>query len=63
MTLPAGELLAIAMLVTLAIALFSGLPVAVVLIAVGLAFGGLGVLAGVVRAPELGAIFFASTAR
>jgi tripartite ATP-independent transporter DctM subunit len=58
MTLPAGELLAIAMLVTLAIALFSGLPVAVVLIAVGLAFGGLGVLAGVVRAPELGAIFF-----
>ena len=58
MTLPAGELLAIAMLVTLAIALFSGLSVAVVLIAVGLAFGGLGVLAGVVRAPELGAIFF-----
>jgi tripartite ATP-independent transporter DctM subunit len=58
MTLPAGELLALAMLVTLAIAIFSGLPVAVVLIAIGLVFGGLGVLAGTVRAPELGAIFF-----
>jgi tripartite ATP-independent transporter DctM subunit len=57
-SLSPGDLLAIAMLASLAVAIFSGLPVAVVLIAIGLVFGGLGILAGAVRAPELGAIFF-----
>jgi tripartite ATP-independent transporter DctM subunit len=50
--------LALAMLGALACALFSGLPVAVVLIGVGLAFGGAGILLGVVRATDLGAIYF-----
>ena len=50
--------LALAMLAVLAGALFSGLPVAVVLIGVGLAFGGAGVLLGVLRSTDLGAIYF-----
>jgi tripartite ATP-independent transporter DctM subunit len=50
--------LALAMLVVLAGALFSGLPVAVVLIGVGLAFGAAGVLLGVLRSTDLGAIYF-----
>ena len=50
--------LALAMLVVLAGALFSGLPVAVVLMAVGLAFGGAGVLLGLLRTTDLGAIYF-----
>ncbi len=50
--------LALAMLAVLAAALFSGLPVAVVLIGVGLAFGGAGVLLGVLRSTDLGAIYF-----
>ena len=50
--------LALAMLVALACALFSGLPVAVVLIGVGLAFGGAAILLGVLRATDLGAIYF-----
>jgi tripartite ATP-independent transporter DctM subunit len=50
--------LALAMLAVLAAALFSGLPVAVVLIGVGLAFGGAGVLLGVLRTTDLGAIYF-----
>ena len=54
----AGELLALAMLATLAVTLFSGLPVAVVLIGVGFLFGGLGMLLGLVRPAEFGAIFF-----
>ncbi len=58
MTISPGEWLAVAMLATLAVALFSGLPVALVLVAVGFLFGGLGMLAGVVRATDLGAIFF-----
>jgi tripartite ATP-independent transporter DctM subunit len=56
--LSAGELLALAMLATLAVALFSGLPVAVVLMAVGFLFGGFGMLIGAVRPAEFGAIFF-----
>ncbi len=58
MTISPGEWLAVAMLATLAAMLFSGLPVALVLVAVGFLFGGLGMLAGVVRATDLGAIFF-----
>lgn len=54
----AGELLALAMLATLAVTLFSGLPVAVVLIGIGFLFGGLGILLGMVRPAEFGAIFF-----
>lgn len=50
--------LALAMLAALACALFSGLPVAVVLIGVGLAFGGVGMLLGALRATDLGAIYF-----
>ena len=50
--------LALAMLAVLAGALFSGLPVAVVLIGVGLAFGGAGILLGVLRSTDLGAIYF-----
>jgi len=50
--------LALAMLAALACALFSGLPVAVVLIGVGLAFGGAAILFGVLRATDLGAIYF-----
>ncbi|MGH8676231.1 MAG: TRAP transporter large permease [Burkholderiales bacterium] len=50
--------LALTMLATLACALFSGLPVAVVLMGVGLAFGGAGILLGVVRTTDLGAIYF-----
>ena len=50
--------LALAMLVVLAGALFSGLPVAIVLMAVGLAFGGAGVLLGLLRTTDLGAIYF-----
>jgi len=45
------------MLVGLAAALFSGLPVAVVLIGVAFLFAGLGILAGSVRIEEMGAIF------
>ena len=48
----AGELLALAMLATLAVTLFSGLPVAVVLIGVGFLFGGLGMLLGMIRPAE-----------
>lgn len=58
MTISAGELLSLTMLATLALALFSGLPVAVVLIGVSLGFGGLGILTGDVRPEEFGAIFF-----
>ena len=58
MTMLASHGLALAMLVALAGALFSGLPVAVVLMAVGLAFGGAGVLLGLVRTTDLGAIYF-----
>ncbi|HKC44253.1 MAG TPA: TRAP transporter large permease subunit [Burkholderiales bacterium] len=54
----AGELLALAMLATLAVSLFSGLPVAVVLIGIGFLFGGLGMLLGIIRPAEFGAIFF-----
>ncbi len=50
--------LALAMLVALAGALFSGLPVAVVLMGVGLAFGGTAILLGLLRGAELGAIYF-----
>lgn len=53
-----SQWLALAMLATLALALFSGLPVAVVLIAVGLLFAGLGMLVGAVRSTDLGAIYF-----
>ena len=56
--LPASELLALAMLATLAVALFSGLPVAIVLMAVGFLFGALGMLLGAVRPTDFGAIFF-----
>ncbi|TMI02689.1 MAG: TRAP transporter large permease subunit [Betaproteobacteria bacterium] len=45
------------MLAGLAVALFSGLPVAVVLIGVAFLFAGLGILAGSVRIEEMGAIF------
>src|SRR2546422_11043428 len=45
------------MLAGLAAALFSGLPVAVVLIGVAFLFAGLGILAGSVRIEEMGAIF------
>ena len=45
------------MLAGLAAALFSGLPVAVVLIGVAFLFAGLGMLAGSVRIEEVGAIF------
>jgi len=41
------------MLVGLAAALFSGLPVAVVLIGVAFLFAGLGILAGSVRIEEM----------
>ena len=58
MTMQAAHGLALAMLVVLAGALFSGLPVAVVLMAVGLAFGGAGVLLGLLRTTDLGAIYF-----
>ncbi|HTN29000.1 MAG TPA: TRAP transporter large permease subunit [Burkholderiales bacterium] len=58
MTMQASHGLALAMLVALAGALFSGLPVAVVLMAVGLAFGGAGVLLGMLRTTDLGAIYF-----
>jgi tripartite ATP-independent transporter DctM subunit len=58
MTMQAAHGLALAMLVALAGALFSGLPVAVVLMAVGLAFGGAGVLLGLLRTTDLGAIYF-----
>ena len=50
--------LALAMLGVLACALFSGLPVAIVLIGVGLAFGGAGILLGALRTSDLGAIYF-----
>ena len=58
MSLGPGELLALAMLGTLAIVLFSGVPVAVVLIGVGLGFGALGVAMDLLRTEQLGAIFF-----
>jgi len=58
MTMQAAHGLALAMLVVLAGALFSGLPVAVVLMAVGLAFGGAGVLLGMLRTTDVGAIYF-----
>jgi tripartite ATP-independent transporter DctM subunit len=58
MTMQASHGLALAMLVALAGALFSGLPVAVVLMAVGLAFGGAGVLLGMLRTTDVGAIYF-----
>src|SRR5256885_5506701 len=45
------------MLAGLAVALFSGLPVAVVLIGVAFLFAGLGIPAGSVRIEEMGAIF------
>lgn len=50
--------LALAMLAALACALFSGLPVAVVLMGAGLAFGGAGILLGALRTSDLGAIYF-----
>ena len=50
--------LALSMLVVLAGALFSGLPVAVVLIGVGFLFAGAGILLGALRATDLGAIYF-----
>lgn len=50
--------LALVMLAALACALFSGLPVAVVLMGVGLAFGGVGILLGALRTSDLGAIYF-----
>jgi len=53
-----AQWLALAMLVALAGALFTGLPVAVVLMGVGLAFGGAGVLLGALRTGDLGAIYF-----
>lgn len=46
------------MLATLAAALFSGLPVAVVLMGVGFIFGGAGMLIGAVRLSDFGAIYF-----
>ena len=46
------------MLATLAAALFSGLPVAIVLMAVGFSFGGAGMLIGAVRPTDFGAIYF-----
>jgi len=57
-SLSPGEILALAMLATLALALFSGLPVAIVLMAVGFAFGGLGIFLGLMRAADFGAIYF-----
>jgi len=53
-----AQWLAPAMLAALALALFSGLPVAVVLIAVGFLFAGLGMLAGAVKSTDFGAIYF-----
>jgi tripartite ATP-independent transporter DctM subunit len=45
------------MLLALGLALFSGLPVAVVLIAVALLFGGVALMTGAMRTEEFGAIF------
>ena len=56
--LSAGEFLALAMLVSLAAGLFSGLPVAIVLMAVGFGFGGAGMLIGAVRPTDIGGDLF-----
>ncbi|HTN28014.1 MAG TPA: TRAP transporter large permease subunit [Burkholderiales bacterium] len=53
-----AQWLALSMLAVLAGALFSGLPVAVVLIGVGFLFAGAGILVGALRATDLGAIYF-----
>lgn len=53
-----GHALCAAMLVVLALGMFSRLPVAVVLIGVGLGFGLLGAVLEVLRIEHLGAMFF-----
>jgi tripartite ATP-independent transporter DctM subunit len=58
MTMPGSHGLALAMLAALACALFSGLPVAIVLIGVAFLFGGAGILLGLLRPTDLGAIYF-----
>ncbi len=53
-----SQLLPAAMLLALGISLFSGLPVAVVLIGIALIFAGIGIFTGAVRGTDAGAVFY-----